>query len=1190
MRSSGLTTKAAKPPRKWSSLLAAVCLLAGSAGCVLAQVTSGTILGTVTDSSGAIIPNAKVTIRNTDRNEVERTLETDSAGEYSAPQLPIGHYTVKVEAPNFKASNTSGITLNVNEKLRVKEVLEVGSVAETVNVQADALQVNTQSATAQTLITGVQVRELALATRNFEQLTTLMPGVTSDVSDQLYAGASQPGGSTNETAISFNGSFGTGNNWTVDGADDVDRGNNAVLLDYPSVDAISEFAVLRGNYDAEYGRASGGQVNVVTRSGTSRFHGDLYEFFRNNVLDANTFSNKSATPIVPRTPFRYNDFGGTFGGPIFIPHVYNANRSRTFFFFSEEQRRIVESDPTTATVPNLQERGADPATGDLPTFAYPICLVPTSGNGTCPAGMSTQSIPTNLINPAARAYLKDIYSHVAAPQDPILDILKANQSSVYNFRQEIFRLDHTFNPKWSIFVRWLGDTIPTVEGGGLFVANSVPNVGRTTTQSPGKNIVGAINTVFTPTFLNQLEYAWSFGAILSTPTGELATANSPDVASAITLPNPVTLGRVPSIAFGTGGASFSGEGSYRDFNKDHNVFDNVTKIVGQHTMKFGFTYYHYQKSENNGGNNAGTFAFQVSPDLNLSANQDPNAEFHQEFADFLLGQSTSFVQLQTDIRATINQNQLEFYGQDEYRVRPNLTLSYGLRYSLFRQPTDANNIATSFDPNTFDPANAPVIDNGGLLCTPATQPCSGTTSTNPSYNPLNGIINGGKNSPYGSKVARDVYNGFAPRLGFAWDPRGQGKMSIRGGYGIFVEAIGVGNVENSLFANPPYAGTTTIYNAPLDNPSAAGAAPNSSPNPIQGTDPNYKLPYMQQWNLDVQRELPGNIIADVGYYGSKGTHLQAIMDINQPIPGAYSTNPRIQGIGAAGTAPDGTCLSAVNPLCYVAGTQINSGTEGILNLIRPYPGYAGIDEYESIFSSNYNSLQASLQKHLTAASLISVNYTYSKNLTNVPNDPNYTVPQDSRNLTAEYSHSRFDQTHVFDANFVYDVPFFEQQIGLTGHLLGGWEVSGIVSASSGHYLSPSISDGQDPGGIGLGTGTTGNIVFPDRVSDPNHGAPHTIGEWFNTAAFAPSPANQTIPGTALKNSILGPGQQNWDLSLMKNIRAFETSTFQFRLETFNTFNHTNPSGIDTSVNDSTYGQALGAHDPRILQLALKYNF
>ena len=248
-----------------------------------------------------------------------RTLQTDKNGTYNAPQLPIGHYSMSVEVKGFKTTTESGIILNVNDKLTKNETLTVGNVSETVSVAASSLQIDTQTAAATGLITGTQVRELALSSRNYEQLVGLMPGVTSDIGDALYAGVSAPSGNTNETAFSLNGSFGTGNNWTVDGADNVDRGGNFTLLNYPSVDAIEEFKVLRGNYNAEYGRSSGGQINVITRSGTAKFHGGVYEFFRNNVLDANDWLSKQSDPVVPRAPFRYNDFGGTFGGPDFHP-------------------------------------------------------------------------------------------------------------------------------------------------------------------------------------------------------------------------------------------------------------------------------------------------------------------------------------------------------------------------------------------------------------------------------------------------------------------------------------------------------------------------------------------------------------------------------------------------------------------------------------------------------------------------------------------------------------------------------------------------------------------------------------------------------------------------------------------------------------------------------------------------------
>jgi len=351
----------------------------------------------------------------------------------------------------------------------------------------------------------------------------------------------------------------------------------------------------------------------------------------------------------------------------------------------------------------------------------------------------------------------------------------------------------------------------------------------------------------------------------------------------------------------------------------------------------------------------------------------------------------------------------------------------------------------------------------------------------------------------------------------------------------------------------------------------AQAAPNNSPNPLGGTESKFHQPYVQQWNLDIQRELPKNVIADLGYYGSKGTHLLAVLDINQPIPGAY--------VPYYGVAPPDQ------------GSVINSGNENLINPLRPYIGYGGIDVYEPIFMSNYNSLQASLQKRFGADSLITVNYTWSKNLSNMPADPNYTVVQDTRNLAAEYSYSRFDQRQVFNTDFVYQLPFFKNQQGFIGHTLGGWEISGIVSVTSGHWLDPGTSDGNDPGGVGLGTGVYGSVVRPNQYGNPNQNAPHTAAQWFNSSAFASAPGDQTVPGNAKKNSILGPGRQNWDLSLLKNIKVTEGTAFQFRLETFNTFNHTSYASVDTNVSDgSTYGTITGAHSPRILQLALKFNF
>lgn len=1104
-----------------------------------AQNITGTIVGTVTDSSGASVQNAQVVVHSSDRQRDERTLQTDGSGNFSAPALQIGKYDLSIEAKGFKREIRKDIVLNVNDKLTFPITLEIGSASESVTVQESPIQVQLQSAEQSTTITGAQIRELGLVTRNYEQLVGLMPGVSASNTDQLFVGVSLPSGLAATIPFSINGTRNSMSSWTIDGADNVDHGSNQTLLNTPSVDALAEFKVQRSGYSAEFGRAGGGQINVVTKSGTSEFHGDVYEFVRNDAFAANNFLN-NATRVNPgsdgkaRTPpLRWNNFGWTLGGPIFIPKLYNKERNKTFFFVSEEFRRVITYSTQLATVPTDAEKNG--------IFSRPVCIA-YRGN-TCT--QNTTRI-TN-IDPLARAYLNNIFAKVPAGAAGTNQLFSSFRN-VYNFEQEMYKLDHIFSPKLQMSARYLQDSIPTIEPGGLFTGNPIPGVATTSTKAPGHNWTVLATSSFTPSLLNQAGFTYSYGAIISDPIGLTNSTYSPGIKA--TLPFPVTLSQVPNLTF-SGGSPISTYGPYRDYSRNYNFFDNMTKILGKHTLHFGGTFNHYQKTENAATGNQGTFAFTSS-----SAQIVPGSGstlFEQAFANFLVGNVATFSQSSKDITPDLQANLYEIYVQDDWRVRPTFTLNVGARYSVFRQPTDANGQLTTFDPSLYSAANAPTIGANGLLV-----PGTG--------NPLNGISVAGQSSPYGSKVQGENLKNVAPRFGFAWDPTGKGRTSLRGGYGIFYDATLYGDFEQNIFVNPPYVNAVTIPNTSFSNPTSGTATVNNSPKVLRAITPNYLTPYTQQWDLSVQQQLPGNTLIDVSYVGTKGTHLLGIVDINEAVPGlAYSSG------------------------LVAPGTVFTSANTPLINRIRPYRGYNAINSIQPWFNSNYNSLQVNLQKRFTGDSQVSASYTWSMNLTDNQTDRS-TAPQNSYDArSAEYGRAQFDRRHVFNATFVYELPFMRRQQGLVGKTLGGWEISGLVYANSGLPLTVTTAAGTDPAGLGfLGSSAAG--PRPDAICSPESNAPRTRAAWFNTSCFANVPAGTIRPGNAGRGIVNGPGFYRWDLSLFKNITFAERFRLQIRGESTNTFNHTNPNAVGTQLGSTTYGNVTSYRDPRILQLAAKFYF
>jgi hypothetical protein len=1104
----------------------------------IAQDTSASILGTITDASGGGVANAKVIVFSVDRQRIEQTAKTASGGEFVAPLLPIGAYNLTIESPGFKKSIREGIVLNVNDKVTINVKLEVGDVTQTVSVEEAPIQVQLQNGGEQsTTVTGTQVRELALVTRNYEQLIGLMPGVSSSSVDQLYVGNSLPSGQTNTIPFSINGSRNSQSAYLVDGADNVDRGSNATLLTTPSIDAIAEFKVIRSGYSAEAGRAGAGQVSVVTKSGTNQLHGDVFEFVRNNDFAANNFYNNATSVNLgadgkARVPaLHYNNFGETLGGPLYIPKVYNG-KNKTFFFFSQEFRRYITYATGTAILPTTSMVNG--------VFSSPIC-VQYSGS-TCT--LTSTSIAN--IDPVAKAYIKDIFSKLPlSASSTSLNSLFRNR---YNFEQELYKIDHIFGEKLKVSARFLRDQIPTTEPQGLFTGVAVPGVSVTNTNSPGRSWVLRATSAITPTWLNEAGYNYSYGAIISDPTGLINSTQSTDIKT--TLPFPVTLNQVPTLAFASG-TSITGYGPYRDYNRNYNFFDNVTKVLGNHTMRFGFSYNYYQKTENlAGAANAGTFTF-------TPASTPAGAtQYQQAFANFLLGNVATFSQTSLDITPDIRAQQYEAFAQDDWRLKPNLTINFGVRYSLFQQPTDKKNELSTFDPALFNASAAPALTAAGSFVSQNAQ----------TY--LNGISIGGQNSPYGANVSKSDKFNFAPRFGFAWDPFKDGKTSIRGGYGIFYDATLYGTFEQTIFQNPPFVNAVSIPNVALSNPAGGTATISNTPKYVRGTAVNFHTPYMQQWSFGIDRQISRTIFVNVSYVGTKGTHLVGIVDLNTVQPGlAYSS----------GLVP--------------ASTTFTSANEPILNNLRPYKGYGSIGLIEPWFNSNYNSLQISAKKQFSDNASVNVAYTWSHTLTDAQTDRSSSSQNIYNFHDGEYASGAYDRKQVLNINFVYELPLFKARKDLVGKALGGWQVSGIASMYSGLPYTVTTS-GTDPDGLGI-IGSSPSSLRPNLTCDPTVGALRTRLSWFNTACFPNPAAGVHTVGNEGRGVIRGPGYQGWSTSASKNIRfgADNRYRFQLRGEASNVFNHTNPSSFGSLTNTSTlFGTITGYRDPRIIQLAAKFYF
>ena len=1202
-----------------ASLVLCICILAFALLSVsplaLAQDT-GYISGTVTDKTGSAIASADVVVSSVAGN-LTRTTTTNTDGAYLVAALPSGTYDIRVTAKGFETFQARGVNLDVAQKSRVDVQLTVGQVTEQVEVLGSSVaQVETTSSDLSGTITGTQITQLQLNGRNFIQLAALTPGATNQTGQDegtvgVYGNAD----------YSINGGRTEYNNWEVDGGDNMDNGSNHTLNVYPSLDSLAEFKVLTSTYGAQYGRNASGTIEVETKSGTKNFHGDVYYFGRNDAFNARNFFDD---PTQPTPKYKKHDFGYTIGGPVFIPGHYNANREKTFFFFSEEWRRdLVPGQVFNVPVPSLAERGqASNSTSGFADFTD-IC---SSSNfaGDCPNVANPAAVP---IDPNGQALLAVIPKPTVT--DPAAALSRcggiacfdSSPAQATHWREELVRLDHDFSPKLHATFRYIHDSWNTVTPTVLWAGGSFPTV-ETNFVGPGTSFVSRLNATISPTLLNEFVASYTADHIFLTNGGSgVVSASSAGLNMPHLFPN---FGdKLPDIVL-QGGAPYGGgfsEGQayipWNNANPTYTIRDNVTKIIGVHTLQFGAYGVIAQKNEQSSfGSIQGVLTF----------NNTSGVTTGNSFADLLTGKIASFQQVDLAPKYYFRYKILEPYFQDDWRITKRLTLNLGLRISLFQTYHEKLKQTFNFESSAYNSANAPFIDDGSVTGTegallnlppsnPAAVPLSPTDPRN-----FNGLVQCGAGGAPSGCVKGHLFNP-APRIGFAWDPWGNGRWAVRGGYGIFYDH-GNGNEQNveALEATPPLVLNPSQPNIPSYASIGSGAGGQTLAFPLGfnavNTSPGW--PYVQQWNLNIQHELPEHIVASVAYVGSKGTHLGLRYDLNQlrPFSGQNPYNPGEFIDTTAGSPTFNT--DCTNPGAPTVNGQTLSGTAATYvgmaacgldaSPFRPFVGFSGINFESYSANSTYNAFQFSARRSIAPLTL-SVAYTYSHSIDDSSDGGAGNVSSiiNAYDFRLSRASSDFDERHVLTLSYVYDLPFLRHGTGLSHTLLGDWQFAGITAIQTGIPFSVKYSGFSNNAGVSNGSVNNGSgagvSILADLVGDP-HATPTAAcaanfqGQGpllFNPCAFAP-PTGLTF-GDSGRNLLHMPRRTNFDMSLLKHFKIKEATSFEFRAEAFNIFNHTQWAGSSiggSSINDDLAGSAFlhpnAAHRARTLQLGLKFLF
>ncbi len=1112
-------------------------------GIALGQGNSGSIRGTILDSTGAAVGGVTIEITS-EATDATKTITTSDAGFYSVDALTPGQYTVKATREGFSTVSVQHVQVDPGQTRETSLSLKVGSTGETISVTADALAVETQDSGSGGTITSKQVENLMLNGRNFQSMGQLIPGVSSTAGNNQQSA----GGLTGGTTLIVNGASIEYSVYTLDGVYNMNTGNLANINILPIVDSIDEFRILKDNYSARYGLAGSGQVVVQTKSGTDAFHGSAWDYFRNDALDANPYF------ATIKTKLRQNIFGYSFGGPVKIPHVYNSDgKAKTFFFAANEWRRIENGSTTQGIVLTPAQRaGTFTNTTPLTIDALGQQQLAARGATNCITG-------TNTINPACidptsitlLNALSELPNNPGSAQNYINQEPQTLSQDSYNYRIDHYITDNEILTG-RVSYEQVKNGIPYNSFGGGIVATT-----PTTYYTTGMNMLVRLSSTITPNLVNTASVAETYDKPrintmnFETPAG--VTINQ-------FFPTANTLNKSPTVSFSGGYANFGASTPSIHASDGEGILqDDLSWTKGSHVLQFGAIYLAGIKNQNVFTYPGGQFGF------NGTRTGDPAA-------DYILGLVGTYHQDSGQRSGSFHYRQGEAYGQDDWHATRKLTINAGLRWIYFSPNTSSGDQVSSFYPSQYNAAQAPVVTTGGGFVSDA----SGTplTATGAAANLETGLVFAGQNGVPDGFFKGKLKN-FAPRVGFAYDLTGDGKTSLRAGYGIGYSRLAVEAIYGAFGQNPPYNNSANIQNGTLENP-ASGLASGPTPQTLDAVGPNFTPTMLQSFSATVERQLFPSAVLSIAYAGSLFRHEDtASYDLNQPL---RVSAPSV-ATGTKDCIANQTIVSS-----YDFDPCINSGTSSA-NYTRPYKGYQNIYAEAGVGSGNYNALQAGFVYRKSSVQA-SVAYAFSKSLSQFGHASNTGGTsigtnggqgiQDWTNLAAEYAPTNFNRPHVLTLSGIYDIQAFRRSGNiLERQVLGGWSLAMLGVAESGFAFTPGISNGSN------GLAIRPNQVGPIKLLK-------TRAEWFDTTAFV-APAFGFY-GNASPSSIRGPREVSFNVAGYKTFPIFEKVALQFRAEAFNFLNHPNFGSIDPTVGSGTYGQITSSLDPRELEFSARVNF